>query len=146
ICAEEITSIGLNFSPTLTCTSPAYTPIGAGTQGCVDVYNPAINWASSPPSLCFSYDASFEYEYMNQGGSTFLNFCEIKDNSTCLDLPSGVTLCACGLDPTYTVCCTCDPTSITTTPTLVIGELGISFTVTDLCVPTVFCVSTIACP
>lgn len=143
ICAEEVTTLSANFSDALTCPNPENPPVGPGTDAHIAVYNVALNLAAAPPLLCFSYDVEFQYEYMNQG-ETFMEYCHLNDNSSCLALPDGVTLCHCGLSPTYSY--STDASVTGATPTSVSGTAAINFTVSDLCVPTVFCLDTVACP
>ena len=143
ICAEEVSSINENFAQSLTCTDPGYTPVGPGTDANAAVYNVSVDLATSPPQLCFSYDVQLEYQYLNNG-VTFLEFCHINDNSSCLALPESLTLCVCGLLPTFSFNSAVTVTGAT--PTSVSGDLSIDFSVSDLCVPTSFCVSTTDCP
>lgn len=143
ICAEEVTATAPTFNQDMTCGNPDHPPVGPGTQSNVAVYNMALNLAASPPQICFSYDVELEYQYLNQG-VTFMEFCHMNGNSTCLDLPDGLTLCTCGITPSYTA----SPSSsvLSATPTSVTGSVQIDFSIDDLCVPTSFCIDTVTCP
>jgi hypothetical protein len=143
ICAEEVSSLNENFAQSLTCTCPNFTPVGPGTHANAAVYDVAIDLTCSPPQLCFSYDVQLEYQYLNNG-FTFLDFCLITNKYSCLTLPDGLTLCVCGLSPTFSYVPTASVTGAT--PTSVAGDLNIDFSVSDLCVPTSFCISTTDCP
>jgi len=145
ICAEQITTFNEQFSGTITCTDPACTPVvGAGNECNVAVYNVGIDLGVTPPVLCFSFDTQLEYVYTCHG-ATFHDFCNVLGSTTCMDLPEGVTMC-CDLSPTWTYSATCDPGSITTTSDSVSGPVTISFTLDNLCVPTVICMDTTTCP
>jgi len=146
ICAEQVTSVAQTYAATVTCGNPTYTPVGAGDECKMVVYNVALNTASSPMTLSFSFDVEFEYLFLNQGVS-FGDYCVVPNQSGSVTLPdSGLEICNCGLTPTYQVAYTCNPGSITTTSTMVQGPVNLAFTVSNLCTPTVFCVSTVACP
>lgn len=143
LCVNEITTVTENFSATAVCVDPAHTPVvGPGTQCSSVFYNVALN----PPVLTFSFDAQFEYQYLNQG-CTFMDFCDVFGMSGTIDIAAdGLTSC-CGVTPSVSfISCTCDPLSITTTPTSVAGVIGTTFTITNLCVPTIICVDDTTCP
>lgn len=143
ICTSEVTTISKSFSETLTCTDPAHTPIVAPGDECrISIYNIGLDLSTAPPNLCFSFDTEFEYAYLSHG-TTFMDYCEVTGNSACLTLPEGVTLC-CGLSPSVEYCCSA--ALITATETSVTGEINVSVTITNLCVPTIFCVESITCP
>jgi hypothetical protein len=163
ICAYEITTFEPVVTETLTCCDPCHTPVGPGTQCNICCYNAKIDLHTTPPTLCFSYDAQFEYAYLDEHhhvkseamgevdqkcgcACTFLDFCDLTGQSACIPLPPGVTLCPCGCgEPKVTCSATCDPQSIKTTPTSVSGEITIFLSVTNLCDPTTVCVETVPC-
>ena len=146
ICAEQVSSVSQTYAATVTCGNPQYAPVAAGHECQMAVYNVALNAGVSPMTLSFSFDTSFEYYYRDHG-VTFADFCHVHEQSGSVTLPdSGLSLCDCGITPTYQVAFTCNPGSITTTSTMVRGPVNMAFTVSNLCTPTVFCVSTVACP
>jgi len=144
ICAEQVNAVEATFSATVTCGSPQFTPIGAGNNCRMAVYNVALNTGTSPATLAFSFDSEFEYQFMNQG-VTFNDYCVVNGESGSVTLTEGLGLCGCGLTPTFQYSYTCNAAAITTTPTMVQGPVSIAFTVTNLCSPTVFCVDTVSC-
>jgi len=145
LCANEITSLVTSLTETVTCGSPAFTPVGPGSACNVALYNVNVNLGSMPPTLSFSFDAQLEYQFLN-AGATFLDFCLIHGQSGSLNLPPGLTACCGGpLPPTVTFAASCDAGSITTTPTSVSGNVTLSFTVSDLCAPTIICVEDTTC-
>lgn len=137
ICVQEITSITDNFSATVTCTDPRHTPIGIGDDCHTRIYNTFLN----PPTLSFSYDAEFEYLYL-QGTDTFHDYCIVTGLSGSLTLPGGPTVC-CALTPAATAQISC--TGVTTTSTYVQGQVSFTFTVSNLCSPTIICVLDTPC-
>ncbi len=146
LCVNEVTTLTSTFSQTVTCTTPAHTPvIGAGDECSVALYNVSINLGATPPTLSFSYDAQFEYQYL-QSGVTFQDYCTVAGNSGSITLATGVTLCCGGTMPTVTSSPSCNAGAITTTSTSVSGPVTLSFTVTDLCSQTVICVDDTTCP
>lgn len=159
ICCNEVTAINYTYSGMVTCGDPKYSPVKPGNEGNVCCYDVGIDLKTTPPMLRFSYDAQFEYAYIKKQNSekdesdcgcssscTFLDYCNITGGSARVSLPDGVTLCPCGCgDPQVTCAATYDPKSITTTPTSVSGNIMISLTVTNLCVPTFVCVETEPC-
>lgn len=145
ICAEQVTSVSQSYAATVTCYNPSETPVGAGNECQMVVYNVALNTGSSPMTLSFSFDVEFQYLFLNHG-VTFEDYCFVPNQSGSVSLPdSGLEICNCGLTPTYQVSYTCNPGSITTTATLVQGPVNLAFTVSNLCTPTVFCVSPVEC-
>lgn len=144
ICAEQVNTVNTTFAATVTCSSPAFTPVAAGTDCQVSVYNVALNTATSPVTLAFSFDANFEYGYMDQG-ITFSDYCRVAGQTGSVTLTDGLSLCGCGLVPTFQYSYTCNAAAITTTPTMVQGPISVAFTVSNLCSPTVFCVDSVAC-
>ncbi len=159
ICAYEVTSFDPVLPIALTCHDPCHTPVGPGNQCNVCCYDAKLDFKTTPPTLCFSYDAQFEYAYLEKphhgkgeadelcvSSCTFLDFCDITGQTACIPLPAGVTLCPCGCgEPTVTCSATCDPKSIVTTPHSVSGHVTISLHVTNLCDPTTVCVETVPC-
>jgi hypothetical protein len=165
ICCNEVTCLSYTFTKTVVCDDPQHTPVGPGCDSNVCCYNAGIDFKTSPPTLCFSYDAQFEYAFKKKvhhsdrsesdqdpdyrfGGNpcTFLDFCNAIGNSARIALPDGVTLCSAGCgDPEVSCSAACDPESITTTPTSVSGNITIQLTVSNLCVPTFVCVETVPC-
>jgi len=143
ICGEQVTSISETYGATVTCENPTYPPVGAGDECKMVVYNVALDTATSPMTLAFSYDVQFEYLYINQG-TEFADYCTVNNQSGSIVLPSAeLEICNCGLTPTYEVSYNCNPGAITTTPTMVQGFVNLAFTVSNLCTPTLFSVSTI---
>jgi hypothetical protein len=159
ICAYEVVSFDPVLPITLTCCDPCHTPVGPGNQCNVCCYNTKLDLKTTPPTVCFSYDAQLEYAYLDKHhhedavaqhgrgcSCTFLDFCDIKGQSACFTLPAGVTLCPCGCgEPKITCSATCDPSNILTTPTCVSGEITISLHVANLCDPTAVCIETAPC-
>ena len=159
LCAYEVTSFDPVLAITLTCHDPCFTPVAPGNQCNVCCYDSKLDLSTTPPTLRFSYDAQFEYAYLDKHhrekdeadlkcvcSCTFLDFCDITGQSACITLPAGVTLCPCGCgEPKVTCSATCDPGSIETTPTSVSGQVTISLHVTNLCDPTTVCVETVPC-
>ncbi|HAG07871.1 MAG: hypothetical protein XD69_0037 [Clostridia bacterium 62_21] len=145
LCVDEITTVTDTFSQTVTCTNPGFTPIGPGDECNVLVYNTAVNLGTTPPTLSFSFDAQFEYQYEHLG-ATFLDYCNALGNSGSFTLPTGVTLCCGATVPLVQSSVTCNAAAITTTPTSVSGNVTLSFTVTNLCVQTIICVDDTTCP
>lgn len=146
ICAEEVSNVTQTYAATVTCSNPLFPPVAAGNQCNMVVYNVALHTSTSPMTLSFSFDTGLEYLFMNHG-VTFADFCIVKDQSGAVTLPdSGLGLCDCGITPTYQVAYTCNPGAITTTSTMVQSPINLAFTVSNLCTPTVFCVSTVECP
>lgn len=146
LCVNEVTSVTSTFSQTVTCTTPAHTPVvGAGDECNVALYNVAANFGVTPPTLSFSFDVQFEYLYMN-AGVTFNDYCNVLGNSGSITLPTGVTLCCGGTMPLVTSSASCNAAAITTTPTTVSGPVTLSFTVTNLCTQTIICVDDTTCP
>lgn len=143
ICAEEVTSVTTTFVQGLIYNDPEHTPVAAGTQAKLAVYNTALNLAVTPPQFCFSYDWELEYAYLNQG-TTFLEFCHSLGNSACVDLQEGVKLCTCGINPSYTATTSISVMDVTTNS--VSGNMAIDISISDLCVPTTFCLDTVTCP
>lgn len=143
ICAEEVTSMTNTFIQDVICTDPEHTPVDTGTQANIAVYNTALNLGVIPPQFCFSYDLELEYAYLNQG-TTFLEFCHSLGNSTCVDLPDGLKLCTCGINPSFTT--NASISVIGTTTNSVTGTMQVDLSITDLCVPTTFCLDTVTCP
>lgn len=146
ICTEQVSSVFQTYSATLTCSDPQYVPIGAGDHCNMVVYNVALHTDTSPMTLSFSFDTELKYLFMNHG-ITFADYCVINAQSGSVTLPDeGLGLCDCGITPTYQVAFTCNAGSITTTSTMVQTPINLAFTISNLCTPTVFCVSTVACP
>ncbi|MEW6573627.1 MAG: hypothetical protein AB1374_08355 [Bacillota bacterium] len=146
LCVNEVTAITSTLSQTVTCTTPAHTPVvGAGDECNVAVYNVAANLGATPPTLAFSFDVQFEYKYM-QSGVTFHDYCTVTGNSGSITLPTGVTLCCGGTMPAVSSSISCNPGAITTTSTSVSGPVTLSFTVTNLCTQTIICVDDTTCP
>ncbi len=145
LCANEITSVVKSLTERVICATPGYTPVQPGNSCRVALYDVKANLGAVPPTLTFSFDAQIEYQYLN-AGATFLDYCLIQGQSGSVDLPPGLTAC-CGqtVPPTVTYAATCNPGSITTTPTSVSAEITLSFTVSDLCAPTVVCVEDVTC-
>lgn len=147
ICVDEVTTINNTFSETVTCTEPNHTPTAAGDECNVHVYNMGLDLSSTPPSLSFSFDAQFGYQFHDSSCATFNDFCNIMGNSGSVTLPAGATVCCDGDVPTdIEASADCDSTNITTTPTSVSGPVSLSFTVTNLCTPTILCVEDTTCP
>lgn len=145
LCVQEVTTVIEDFSDTVTCTNPSFTPTGVGDECNVVVYNVAANLGLVPPTLSFSYDAQFEYVYEHIG-ATFNDFCNALGNSGSITLPTGTTLCCTATLPSITYSSVCDPGSITTTETMVTGDVTLSFTVSNLCAETIICVDDTPCP
>ncbi|HIE12884.1 MAG TPA: hypothetical protein EYP63_05600 [Desulfotomaculum sp.] len=146
LCVNEVTTIASTFAETVTCTDPAHTPVvGAGDECGVAVYNVTANLGATPPTLSFSYDAQFEYQYVQQG-ATFQDFCNVVGSSGSVTLPDSLTLCCGPTVPLVTSSATCDASAITTTATSVSGPVTLSFTVTNLCTQTIICVDDTVCP
>jgi hypothetical protein len=159
ICAYEVTSFDPVLPITLTCHDPRFTPVAPGSQCNVCCYDARLDLKTTPPTLCFSYDAQFEYAYLGERhrgkgeaehkyscSCTFLDFCDVTGQSACITLPAGITLCPCGCgEPEVTCSATCDPGSIATTPDSVSGNITISLQVSNLCDPTTVCVETVQC-
>ncbi|MBO8127813.1 MAG: hypothetical protein H0Z39_01225 [Peptococcaceae bacterium] len=143
---DEVTTITSTLSETVTCTNPAYTPTGPGDECNIVLYNIGVNLGTTPPTLSFSYDAQFEYQYLHEGGATFCDFCDVFGRSGSITLPSGVTVCCGTTVPSVTYSALCNPGSITTTATSVSGPVTVSFTVTNLCSKTIICVDDTTCP
>ncbi|HUW64249.1 MAG TPA: hypothetical protein VMW83_06090 [Spirochaetia bacterium] len=144
LCVNEMTSIVEKLSERVTCATPAFSPVGPGEHCTIALYNVTVNMAGVPPTLSFSFDTQFEYEYLNEG-TKFRDFCTIVGKSGSLPLPLGLTACCGTTEPQVTYSANCDPRSITTTPTTVSGEINLSFTVHNLCAPTVVCVEDAKC-
>jgi len=145
LCAHEITSIVQSLTETVTCSTPAFTPVGPGNACNVALYNVNLNLGSTPPTLSFSFDAQLAYQFLN-AGATFLDFCLIHGRSGSISLPPGITACCGGpLPPAVTFAAGCDARTITTTPTSVSADVTLSFTVSDLCAPTIICVEDATC-
>lgn len=145
ICAEQVSTLSATYAATITCDTPGHTPVGAGDECHISVYDVNLDTASSPMTLSFSFNCEFEYQYLDHG-VTFCDYCYINGQSGSVTLTSGLTLCNCGLTPTYEYSYSCDATAITTTSTMVQGPVSVAFTVTNLCAPTLVCVDTVACP
>lgn len=140
LCVNEVTSVVKQVTDKVTCEHPCYSPAGPGHSCGVALYNVTANLGNVPPTLSFSYDAQLEYQYLN-AGATFLDYCLLQGQNGSLDLPLGLTACSGeAVPPSVTWTATCHPTSITTTPTSVSGEVTLSFTVSELCAPTIICV------
>ncbi|MFZ5898314.1 MAG: hypothetical protein ACOYU7_03885, partial [Bacillota bacterium] len=92
ICVDEVTTLSTTFSETITCTNPAFTPVGPGKVCNAVLYNVGVNLDSTPMTLSFSFDAQFEYEY-EHAGSIFRDYCNSVGNSGFIALPGGTTLC-----------------------------------------------------
>lgn len=159
LCAYEVTSFDPDYSITLTCYDPCHTPVAPGNQCNVCCYDAKLDLSATPPTLCFSYDAQFEYAYLDERhhdqeeadaecaySCTFLDFCDLKGQWACITLPAGITLCPCGCgEPTVNCSATCDPCSIETTPNSVSGNVTIYLQVSNLCDPTTVCIETVPC-
>lgn len=145
LCVNEITSVTATVSQTVTCTDPAFTPVGAGNECNVALYNVTVDLGATPPTLAFSYDVQFEYQYLTDGGVTFSDYCTVVELSGAVTLPGGTSVC-CAETPAVTYSASCNPGSITTTPTSVSGSIDLSFSVSNLCVPTIICVEDTLCP
>jgi len=143
LCVDEVTTVASSFTATATCTTPANTPVAAGDECAVAVYNIAVNFGATPPTLSFSYDAQFEYQFSHQG-VTFQDYCNAMGNSGSITLPTGTTLCCSATVPSVTSSSSCG--SITTTSTLVSGDITLAFTVDNLCTQTIICVDDTTCP
>jgi len=145
LCANEITSVVKTLTEKVTCTTPVYSPVKPGNCCRVAMYDVKVNLGTVPPTLSFCYDAQIEYQYLN-ADCTFLDYCLIQRQCGSIDLSPGLTPC-CGqmTPPTVTCSVTCDPASITVTPTSVSAEISLSFTVSDLCAPTIVCVDDVGC-
>lgn len=145
LCVNEVTAIVRTFSQTVTCTTPAFTPVGPGDECSIALYNVNTNLGAVPPTLSFSYDVQFEYQY-SHAGATFQDYCNAMGNSGSVTLPTGVTVCCGTTMPLVTSSPSCGAGAITTTPTSVAGPVSLSFTVTNLCTPTIICVDDTICP
>jgi hypothetical protein len=143
ICVDEVTTLNETYSETVTCTDPSHTPIDAGDECRVHVYNENINLNNN--TLSFSFEAEFEYEYETSAGATFTDDCIISDQSDSLTIPSGVNLCCGATTPNINTAVSCDSTAITTTTTSVSGPVFVSFSIDNLCVPTIICVDDTTC-
>ncbi|RPF49893.1 hypothetical protein EDD75_0719 [Thermodesulfitimonas autotrophica] len=145
LCVEEITTIGLNWTETLTCTNPAHTPVGPGDECNAHIYGVTVDLSTVPPTLSFTCDAQFEYQYL-QDGATFQDYCNILSSQCSTQLPAGVHVCCGQTLPSVTYSVACSPGSITTTPTYVAGQLSYAFTIDNLCSYTIICVDDTICP
>lgn len=145
ICVQEITNVAQVDAFTVTCTSPAHTPVDlASPSECnAALYN--VAFTTNPyPTISYSYDTQLKYAYM-QNGTTFEEFCTLLNQSRSITFDSGTTLC-CGNSYTMTSSWTCDPSAITTTSTSVSAPYTFSFTINDLCAQTIICVDDTTCP
>ncbi len=142
ICVNLVSSAAATYSNVVTCTNPAHTPTGPGTDNHVVLFNVAANYGASPPTIAFSYSSNMEYTW-TQAGSTFDAYCDVLGSSGSVTLPSGSGTC-CGITPSITYSATIG--SITTTSTMVQGTVSFAFTVTNLCSPTIICVDDTTCP
>jgi len=145
ICAEQVSTVNPTYSATVTCESPRFTPIGAGDECHMSVYNVSLDAASSPMTLSFSFNSEFEYQYLDHG-VTFNDYCSVNGQSGSITLPTGLTQCCCGLTPTYVYSYSCNAAAITTTSTMVQGPVSLAFTVSNLCSTTLICINTEECP
>lgn len=147
LCVDEVTTITKSFSQTVTCTNPDHTPTAPGDECRVHVYNVGLNLGASPPTLAFSFDSQFEYKYHEANCGTFHDYCDVMGKSGSVTVPSGATICCDGsISPQIESSVDCNPGSITTTASSVSGSVSMSFTVTNLCTPTVICVDDTTCP
>ena len=142
ICVNEVTSVPSTFSQLVVCSNPSHTPTGAGDENRVALFNVALNTGVTPPTIAFSYSTNMEYSW-TQGGTTFMDYCDVLGQSGSLTLTSGVSTC-CGFTPSVTY--TAALTGITATSTMVEGMVNFAFTVSNLCSPTVICVDDTTCP
>ena len=141
ICVNEVTSVPSTFSRLVFCPNPNYTPTGPGDESRVALFNVALNTGTTPPTIAFSYSSNMEYSF-TQGGTTFMDYCDVLGLSGSVTLSSGVSTC-CGFTPSVTY--TSSITGITTTSTFVEGTVNFAFTVSNLCSPTVICVDDTTC-
>ncbi|MEN6328556.1 MAG: hypothetical protein ABFD18_20405 [Syntrophomonas sp.] len=144
ICAEQVATITTSYAATITCGSLTHTPVGPGSECRMSLYNVNLNTGSSPMTLSFSFNSQFEYQWLDHG-VTFMDFAESNGDSGSVTLDSNLGLCGCGLTPTYVYSFTCNAAAITTTATMVQGPVSLSFTITNLCTPTLICVDTVPC-
>jgi len=146
ICVQEITDVVQTDAFTVTCTTPAHTPIGQASLSECNVALFNVAFTTNPvPTVAFSYDAQFKYAFL-QNGVTFEEFCNVFNQSRCLTFDSGVVDCDCTTAFTITSSGTCDASAITTTPTSVSGPVTFSFTLNNLCAETIICVDDTVCP
>ncbi|MDD4592736.1 MAG: hypothetical protein PHG06_20270 [Parabacteroides sp.] len=144
ICAEEVTDITDTYSATVTCSNPSKTPVAAGDECWGLLYSPTFN--SDDMTLSFSFDINLEYLYEDANTTGLLpDYCKIEGETGIIVLPEELGECDCGLISTYSLAFSCDPLSITTSSTYVQGAVNVEYTVTNLCAPTAFCVSTVDC-
>ena len=148
ICVQEVTDFQETLATTVTCTTPAYTPIAqASPSECnVNLFN--VNFAIDPiPTISFSFDAQLKYAY-SQSGTTFEDFCNVLGASESITFDSGISFCECPHAFTITSSITCDSASITTTqsPNTVAGQVTFSFSLENLCALTMICVDDTPCP
>lgn len=136
ICVNEVTSVPSTFSSLVVCSNPTHTPTGAGDERRVALFNVALNTGTTPPTIAFSYSTNMEYSF-TQGGTTFMDYCDVLGLSGSVTLASGVGTC-CSLTPSITY--TAAITGITTTSTMVEGTVNFAFTVGNLCSPTIIAV------
>jgi hypothetical protein len=143
ISVNEVT----NYQPpaqhgTVTCTSPAHTPLQAGNHSFAVVYNCNYDFTTSPPQITFQYDVQMEYLYLNHG-ATFSDFCDVFGSYGSVPLPTGSTLCT--NSSTILASITVPTNSITTTVTSVSGSFIATFTATNLCSQTFICLNDVPC-
>jgi hypothetical protein len=145
ICAEEVTDIAGTYSATVTCSDPSKTPVAPGNRCWGAFYSPTFD--SDEMTLAFSFDVNFEYLYADAHTTGLLgDYCKIEGETGTILLPEELGECDCGLISTYSLAFSCDPSSITTSSSWVRGAVNVAYTVTNLCAPTAFCVSTVDCP
>lgn len=148
ICVQEVTSFQETLATTVTCTTPAHTPIGAAfpSECNVSLFN--VDFAIAPiPTISFSYDTQLKYA-CHQSSATFEDFCNVLGASGSITFDSGITFCECPQAFTITSAITCNPASITTTqsPNTVAGHVIFSFSLENLCALTIICVDDTICP
>ncbi|MFW6386824.1 MAG: hypothetical protein ACOCZM_02510 [Bacillota bacterium] len=105
-----------------------------------------LDLETSPPTLSFSFDAQLEYQFEDETGGTFNDYCNVLGNSGSVELPPGSTVCDGETVTDIEASADCDSNNITTTPNSVSGPVSLSFTVNNLCAPTILCVEDTMCP
>ncbi|MBM7854295.1 hypothetical protein JOC37_000668 [Desulfohalotomaculum tongense] len=146
ICVQEITTLNQTDSFTVTCTTPAHTPVDSAHPPECNVALFNVAFTTNPfPTISFSYCTQLKYAYMEQG-TTFESFCNINNQSRSITFDSDVNLCGCDEAFTMTYSATCNPNAITTTATSVSGPVTFSFTLNNLCAQTIICIDDTTCP
>ena len=146
ICVNEVTSTNITRSQDVTCcpTCSMYNGkiVGIGDE-CEAFFIGTPTLSPDLSQISFTFLANFEFISQNQFG-TISDYCFTVTNET-LPIPGIAGTVCCGETPLISSTISCTP-AYTFTDKCITGTITKSFTIDNLCIPTVLCVEDTNCP